>query len=153
MTISAKYQYTVGGILILLAFTAGRYSMQQTKVEITKTQQTQKNIDQDKKTNTETIVTTIKTPDGTIKTIKDTKTIADIITDTKIDTTASLTQVVTPPKINTLNISALIANDFSRGILVPTYGISITKQILGPVTVGGFGLTNGVIGVSIGFNF
>lgn len=51
------------------------------------------------------------------------------------------------------NVSALIANDFSHGNIVPTYGASAQKEFIGPITIGAFGLTNGTIGVSIGLDF
>ena len=36
---------------------------------------------------------------------------------------------------------------------LPTYGIAITRPILGPITVGAFGFQNGLVGVSIGLTF
>lgn len=52
----------------------------------------------------------------------------------------------------TINLSALVANDFTA-IPKPLYGLSISKEFLGPITVGAFGLTNGVVGLSLGYNF
>lgn len=96
--------------------------------------------------NIQTVVKTVKLPSGEV----------DITTTTEdhtqhVDT--STISAASPIKVKSLNVSALIANDFSRGILVPTYGISVSKEILGLITVGAFGLTNGAIGVSLGLNF
>lgn len=97
------------------------------------------------KNNIVTVVKTVKLPNGETDTTSTT-------TDNSIKAVTDSTDktVVAQPK---LNVSALVANDFSRGLLVPTYGVSVSKQVLGPFTVGGFGLTNGTIGLSIGVNF
>lgn len=50
------------------------------------------------------------------------------------------------------HVGALVGMDVHKG-LIPIYGASLDRRILGPVTVGGFGLTNGTIGVSIGLSF
>lgn len=136
-----------------MAFASGRYSIQSPTTKITTTTHTTTQQDQVKDTHTQTTITVLKTPDGTVKTTKIIDQVADVKTDTtKVQDKKSL-DISIPPKTNTLNISALVANDFSRGLLVPTYGASVTKEILGPITIGGFGLTNGTIGVSIGLNF
>ena len=55
-------------------------------------------------------------------------------------------------KKSTLHVSLLSGVD---SISSPTliYGGSISKNVLGPISVGGFGFTNGLFGVSIGLNF
>ena len=55
-----------------------------------------------------------------------------------------------PPK---LNVSALAGIDTATSLLKPIYGISISKEFMGPITVGAYGLTNGVVGLSVGVNF
>jgi len=92
-----------------------------------------------------TVTHTIKEASGVVDT---TVTTTDNSTQVKTDTN---TAIVT--KSPTLNISGLVANDFSRGILQPVYGASVSKQVMGPVTAGVFGLSNGIIGLSIGLNF
>jgi len=56
------------------------------------------------------------------------------------------------PKRNTINISALYSVDTTDRFR-PAYGLSVSKEVLGPITIGIFGLTDGTIGVSIGGNF
>lgn len=153
MTLTSKQKYAIAGASVLISFALGRYSTQSPEVK-TKTEITQQtNTDQDKHTHTQETITTTKTPDGTVKTVQEIMQVADTETKSLTNKTTNEESDTIPPKINTLNISALIANDFSRGLLVPTYGASVTKQILGPATIGAFGLTNGVVGVSIGLNF
>lgn len=152
MTITSKQKYVIAGTLVTISFVVGRFSAQKPEIKTAISAQTTTKQGRVKDTHIKTTVTIVKTPDGTVKTIK----IIDQVEDIKTDTTSSkiinkITDVI-PSKINVLNVSALIANDFSRGIFVPTYGISVNKEILGPITVGAFGLTNGVVGASIGLN-
>jgi hypothetical protein len=98
------------------------------------------------KDNIVTVTHTITQPNGTVESTTTT-------TDKSDKLVSDVNTAVVASTHSTLNISALVANDFSRGVLVPTYGVSVSKQLLGPVTVGGFGLTNGTIGISIGINF
>lgn len=63
-------------------------------------------------------------------------------------------QVVAAPSSTTrrkTNVSALVAVDSLK--LTPTYGIGVTHELIGPITIGAFGLTNGVVGLSIGISF
>ena len=150
--ISRKTKIIISIVVVATAFASGRYSVQSPKVktEIQVSQQTQEN--DVKNTHTKTTITETKKPDGT-----DTKTtVIDQVAnenDTEHQqTNEQLKQTVTPPKLNTLNISVLGANDFRRGI-APTYGLSVSKQFIGPIRVGAFGLMNGIIGVSIGLDF
>lgn len=140
-------------VVIATAFAFGRYSVQSPTVKTIIDTQTDVQKNKDKDTHTVTTIVTIKNPDGTVT---ETKKI-DTTTETKStenDTKSShIDQTITPPKLSKLNISVLGGNDFSRGLLVPTYGLSINKEFIGPITIGAFGLMNGVVGVSIGLNF
>jgi hypothetical protein len=80
------------------------------------------------------IDTTTTTTDRSIKSIIDNKTIV----------------MVHKP---TINISALIGKDFHKSGFEPLYGVSVSKEFIGPVTIGAFGLTSSVVGVTIGLNF
>lgn len=127
-------------ILLALAFASGRYSVK--SPAITKTTQTETNTEREKHKETETV--TEKRPDGSETTrtriIEDTNTRRKNETDTTVK--------IEPPK-PMLNVSALGA--YKDGELA--YGLSVTKQFVGPVTAGIFGLNNGTIGLSIGVNF
>lgn len=92
--------------------------------------ETTKVVTKDPKTGT---VTTTVVKDATTK------------TETKSDVSIKET------KKNVINISALGGYDiYSRR---PIYGVSVSKEVLGPVTAGGFILNNGTIGVSVGLDF
>lgn len=125
--------YIVALVALVLSFAAGRYS-----VDINKRTE----IDETKKTRTDTTIVTIKEPSGketTTTVIKERET-----------TKKELNQVESSQKA-ILNIAILGAYDPTQN--QPSYGLSISKQFIGPVTLGVFGLTNGVAGVSIGVNF
>lgn len=139
----------IASAVVLVAFASGRYSAY-TKPDISiKTDETkQTNTDTDKDTHKVTTVT--KTPDGkSVTTI-----VEDTTTNTKktTDSTKTVDQIVTQPKHSLINISALASLDTADGFK-PVYGISANKELIGPITVGAFGLTNGVIGLSVGLNF
>lgn len=141
---SIKTQLIILGAVSLVAFASGRYTAKAPDVAEAIKAVTQDNTHQDVHT-TKVIV---QTPDGTVKTTETTDTQTQTVE--KIATQES--EKITSPK-STLNISALVAEDFSKGTLTPIYGVSVSKEFSGPVTVGLFGLTNGTLGVSLGINF
>lgn len=64
------------------------------------------------------------------------------------------TEIHTKPiDTSKLNLSVLAANDFSQSIVKPVYGLSISKELIGPITLGLFGFTDRRMGISIGVNF
>lgn len=97
------------------------------------------------KTDVQTVVHTITQPNGIVDT---TTTTVDHSQKTETDNISSV-RVQNP----TLNVSALVGNDFSKRLIQPIYGVSVSKEVLGPITAGVFGLTNGIVGLSIGINF
>lgn len=151
---STKTKIIIAIVALAVAFASGRYSVNaptvKTTEDIAKTDKSEEN----KNIKTHKVITETKNKDGSDTTVT---TIDQTVGDNKTDASTSqehLKQTVTPPKLNTLNISALGGFDLSKGGLpTPTYGLSVSKEVLGPVTVGGFGLLNGVVGVSIGLNF
>lgn len=119
--------------MITSAFYLGRYSAPKTT--------TDKSVEETKNTHTET--TTIKQPDGTVKTVTVTDTSKQVSKDTK-------TSVA--PNVSKVNVSLLSGYDYAYTSR-PVYGVSISKEVIGPVTAGVFGLSNGIVGVSVGVNF
>jgi hypothetical protein len=51
------------------------------------------------------------------------------------------------------HIAGLGGLDIHSSLVTPVYGAAVSRDILGPISVGAFGLTNGVGGVSIGISF
>ena len=132
-------------IVMITSFSIGRFTGN--KAEITTRTQESDTVKQNDNKDTKTTKVEVDKPDGT-KTVTTTTEIVEHKTTVSNEIIKSSTDVI-PPKANTLNVSALVGMDK----LIPLYGISVTKQLVGPITVGGFGLTNGTLGVSIGVNF
>lgn len=137
-------------VSIASAFAIGRYSVQSPAVKKTTETSTDKSKDQERDTHKQT--TTIvedgpscKKTTTTVTEDTSTKKHVDDRSDVKTDVT------ITPSKRDTLNVSALVGLDIRQKSA--TYGVSVNKEIIGPITMGAFGLTNGTIGVSIGLNF
>lgn len=144
-------------------FALGRYTTPTKVIETVKTvevekKQEQVKTDQDK--HKETTTTETDAPDGT-KTLV-TKVVEDTQTDTKKSSSDQIVTKQTETKETTRGgsiasfallggIQPSFSGGLSAGPLV--YGASASKQVLGPVSVGVFGLSNGVGGLSIGLIF
>ena len=136
-----------------ISFLAGRSSVITPNVETQTNTSTKTNEKQDVDTHTITHTVTTKEPNGEEKTSTVTVTDTSTKTDKVVEQTQQTKQEVTVSKSRPLNVSALVALDVkdpSRGF---AYGVSVTKEVLGPVTVGLWGLTNGNLGLSAGINF
>jgi hypothetical protein len=149
MTDKVKIIGVVVGLLVSFAF--GEYLGRKSDTHTTITTKVDDKTQQDKDTHTKTTITETKDPSGkdtkvtVITQDQDTKTTETKDTSTKTDT------VTTSSNKPQYNVSALMAYDIHT--LLPTYGISASKQFIGPITIGVFGLTNGTIGLSAGVNF
>lgn len=141
-------KYKVIGVVILcvVSYTTGRYTGQKPGIETHETVVQQVKQQTDKDTHKVTQVT--KKPDGTVTTVVTEDTSSKV--DTNKNTNLNFDEKITPPKTNLTNVSLLAGYDFGRG---PAYGASVTHQFLGPLTIGAFGLTDGIVGVSLGVNF
>lgn len=132
-----KAQIMVISTVIIFSFVLGRYS-----VQFNKQLNTTKSSDTEIHKRTET--TTTETPKGDKKTV--TVITEDSETKQKSDTIKQ--SVVPNPSLYTL--SALITPGIGRQ---PYYGASIQRKVLGPVSLGVFGLNNGNVGISLGVSF
>lgn len=141
MNLPRHTQFLVAFVLLMTGFAVGYKLAKGNVAEVDKTKTTT-----DTKTNdTDHKVTVIvQKPDGNTTTTI----VEDRHRTTDSDTTQ--TSVVTIMKKAKINVSVLAATEH---FIKPYYGISINKEVLGPITVGVFGLTNGTLGLSIGFNF
>lgn len=125
-------------IFMLAAFIFGRMSVSVPQTAVT-----------DEVKNNHTVVTTVttKSPTGDIKTIR-----------TIDSTTKKIDRIIQPTESNKshrlTNLSLLAGYDFmSIRHLTPTYGLGVSREVLGPVTIGAYGFTSGLIGISVGVNF
>lgn len=135
------------GAVAAICFSLGRYSAPEkikTEIKVEKVVEKQEVV--------RTVTKVVERPDGT----KETEIVQDSETNTKSDTTRDKVTEVTITH-NNLNISLLagaqpkLFQGVSIGPIV--YGASVSKEVLGPITVGAFGLSDLTFGASIGFNF
>lgn len=148
---TTKYKIIVSIVVVLTSFAFGRYSAPKVPDSHTVTDtKVDDKKDTDQVEHKKTVI--VQEPSGVITT-----TITDLEqTDTKEDTQtqAHVDATVTAPKTSTLNLSALAATHFTgANAFKPLYGVSVSKQIIGPVRTGIWALTDGTIGVSIGLDF
>lgn len=148
-----KYELIIAGGIIIISFTSGRYSVAppNVKTQDVKTTTTQEQTQQEKH-----IVTVVT---------KDCKTGKEITTITEDDsirqreaqqTIDKLLQTVTQQQRSTMSVSGLAGLDFHT--MQPAYGISLEKDLVGPLFLGVQGLgssTSGLtfVGASVGLHF
>ena len=137
-----KTQSIILAVAVILSFGFGRYSNRtaaSTKIQSETDTQTK----QDQVTDKRTVI--VKEPGG-----KETTSITEEThVQTRENTDSQMKETVkASPQ---LQVSALAGLDLNAH--APTYGVAVSKQVLGPITVGAFGLTTGIVGVSIGMTF
>lgn len=147
----------------------GRYSVpEQVKKESQTVTQTQSNqaqkaqTDSDRDLHKQIVQTEVIKPDGTkvivTKTSEeahsDRKAKVDTVTAESAHSESKQTSEVTRGS-SKVTVSFMAGPSFSltNGLGPLVYGGSITKPVLGPITVGVWGLSNGTGGVSLGFTF
>lgn len=131
-------------VILALTFAAGRYTVKPEIKEVVR-------VEKQKETEVQTDRTTtiVKGPGGT-----ETTTIVERRREENRESSKEATEKETRPGAgdrHRWSVGVLGALDLSRGI--PVYGLQVSKEVLGPVTAGVWGLNNGTIGVSVGLNF
>lgn len=146
-----KIALVAGGLVV--AFAAGRYSTTvttKTETKVDKVEEKKKDVKKEKHKKTTTV--TVEKPDGsketTSTTTEDTNTDAKTITDAH---SVSDSKTETTRGDNKVSFSLLGGLDLTTG--KPIFGGSLSKPVLGPLTLGIFGLSNGSAGFSLGLNF
>ncbi len=148
-------------IALATSFAVGRYTVSEkvrieTKIVEVEKKTDNKKRDEVKKKNTKTTVTETDKPDGT-KTIttETTDTGVDTSTDTEVATDSTNKASDTIKEVtkgeSKVTLSALGGIDFTNGHYV--FGASVTRPILGPLTLGIWGLTDMTAGISLGLQF
>ncbi len=145
-----KYKVIAVTVVAVGSFAAGRW-MAPTKVE-TKVVEVEKIVtvkEEQKRKDKKTVIT--KKPDG------ETTTVITEITDTNtsnktVDLSLKSEQTKKEMSTSKVTVSALAGFSLTNpsGLL---YGVSISKPVLGPLTLGVFGFQDKRVGFSIGFTF
>lgn len=145
-----KNKIILSAVAIAVAFAFGRYTTPVKIVTEVKTVEVEKKtVEKDKHTETTTVETT--KPDGT-KEVR-THTITDTsITKKEVDTRRTDNTTTSTRGGSATAISGLSGVDFTQTPKI-IYGAHVTKQVLGPISIGIWGLTNSTAGASIGLSF
>lgn len=147
-------------LLVIVAFAFG-YWLAPEKVKIeTKVVTVEKKVIEyvkDKTSHKKTVIVVTKKPDGTSTTTTtitdDTETKSGSTVTDNTNTSSDTTKEVTKSS-SRLTISALAGAPVSyTGPITPAYGIHVTKEVLGPISVGVFGFNTGLVGASVGVSF
>lgn len=159
---STKLKIAVGAIALLAAFAAGRFlTPEKVRIETRTVEVEKKTSESSSDTNIdrhrETTTTETTRPDGTKEkkttVVEDTQANRkhDDKTDDEKSSDSSSVKIVERSSAK-VTISALAAvNPFTPGPFL--YGASISKPILGPLSLGAFGFSDGRIGLSAGLTF
>lgn len=160
---TTKIKLIAGVITLAIAFAAGRYTApEHIKIQEVIKEVEKKKVDTETKTDRDrhkkTTIVTVKRPDGSEDTTTvitdDTKTDRDTSSATTIDKTkdSSYTKEVSRSSL-TLSLLAGGKVSFSGQPVSPVYGACLTKPVLGPITIGIWGLDSGVVGAAVGLTF
>jgi hypothetical protein len=135
----------IATIAIALSFAVGRYtSPEKIKTEI-KTVEVEKVVTKV----VHQVVTVIEKPDGT----KETTTVTDARSDSKTNSTSTNELKEITISKDRINVSVLAGSSFPLNLNSPIYGVSASKSLIGPVSVGIWGLSSKEVGLSLGLNF
>lgn len=116
--------------------------------QVVQTDNKKTDVEQNKRK--ETTTTTKETKDGTKETT--TKTVEETNTERKtVDKTRTDSSSTTTYGSSGYGASLLAGTDFSGA--TPLYGVSVNKNVLGPINLGAFAFKNGMVGLSLGLQF
>lgn len=138
-----RWQAVVGLLLLIGAYAVGRWASPEKVITKTVTVEVEK-----KQEKTNTVIVKVTKPDGTVT--ETTTTNTETNTETK---TKDKSETIVQNKKQSLHISALAGLDVTNPAGGFVFGAHVSKQILGPVSIGLFGLTNKTVGASIGLSF
>ena len=170
MELDLKKLVPAGIVLLVLAFVAGRYGTPERVVTKTETQIVEKEVVKtvekkvrDQKNDKVTLITETVSPDGTKKRevkIVDKSEItnySDKNTEKQSETSVTQkTETTRESKSLGWNVSALGSMSHSKDDLLGnsvSFGVHVQRRVLGPFSVGVFGLTNQTYGLSVGGSF
>lgn len=160
---TTKFWLILTSVLFLLGLAVGRFTLParvETK-EVIKTIEVEKKTDNKQivtNNNKDTVVTVTKHPDGTITT--ETHYVDKSTTTTVDKSTDNTNTVVSDDKSSTTtyntaqyHLAVLGGKSLDNLTESPTIGLSINKKFIGPLSLGAFGFTNKLVGLSVGLSF
>jgi len=154
-------KYLVIGAIVALAvaFAMGRYTAPvkvKTETQVVEVDKKTKDTEVDRDKHKETKIVEVNKPDGT----KETTT--TIVEDTNTNKKEKQTDLLTETEKSSTEITRAGGFLYVQGLAGldklslsgrPIYGASVSKEVLGPISVGAWGLTNSTFGLSLGLRF
>ena len=136
-------------VALIIGFVAGKLTEQH---ETKSVSQIDTKVETDKQKDTKIVETKVETksPDGETKVVTTTETVISERKETVKDRTETKTETSSPTG-NRVTLTGMAGYDFDKKLTV--YGGGVSKEILGPVSIGVWGLSNGTAGVSLGLRF
>lgn len=155
---TTKIKIAISAVSLVTAFAFGRWEAPEKIVTKTVTVEVDKKVqssDIDTNRHKESKIVEVVKPDGTKETTttvsEDTNREAKTHeTNTASKSTQSSKETTNRKTLTTISFLGGIS-DF--GTLTKTYGLGVTKPVLGPITIGVWGLSSGIYGASIGLTF
>lgn len=142
---SFKEWLTALGAMFAVGFCFGYYAMPQKTViqrQIIEVEKKTQDVQKD------TVRTETRKPDGTVEI----RTERHVDQHTQTDTNKQETERQEIVKSSgVLSVSAMAGTTFS--LTPPVYGAMVSRNLIGPITVGLWGISNGTGGVAVGLNF
>lgn len=146
-------------VVFLVGLAVGRFTLP-SKVVVKEVVKTEIKEVEKKVTTTNTnkviLITTTKKPDGTVIVTQQIVDKSSIITkdNTSTDTKSVSNKETTKEYAkNQYSLRVMAGKDLTNFSSPLVYGAAFDRQFLGPITIGVFGFTNRVAGVSLGLNF
>lgn len=144
--------------VVALAFAVGRFTapvqVEERTIEVVKRAViTVTRVKTDTQTATKTVERVVYAPGGTVTIDR----VIEAKTETHVEDTSHVAEKtdahaerVVTPKLPDWRVSALVGTGLP---LVPIYGAHVERRILGPISLGAWGLSSGVVGLSVGVEF
>lgn len=160
---TTKTKIIISAISLLVAFGFGRFSAPtkvikevETKIVEVKVEDTKTDTSRNRRV--EKIITETTRPDGTkvveTRIVDASQTERSTEKETATNRTESSRNLeVVERDSGSTSISVLAALGKDSSFTTPIYGAHAQRRILGPISVGVFGLTTGVVGASLGLQF
>lgn len=150
---STKWKVIISIAALALAFALGYWLTPTKTITKVETITVQKIIYVEKK-HADTTTVVVTKPDGTTEstthTVEDTNTSSNT---TEVSDTTNLKETSRDSAKVAVLALAGVPIDFNKGVGTPVYGLSVSRPIIGPVTVGLWGLSNLTFGVGVGLSF
>lgn len=135
-------------VSVCVSFIVGRCTSDPGETQTSKVTQSEKKVDTIVKTNTRVVY--VKSPDGTETTTTDTKAVSS---SKETDTSVSSSKTSTSNKKWSVHLLYGREVKYLLDSAEEIYGVKVDYRVTDRLSVGAFGMTNKVVGVSLGISF